>query len=126
MNVKETAQNVFDQNQTSDQFAVSQTSYHTHNGSDSQRIPFKGLSDTPISYHNQKGRSVIVTPNENAVEFSSGILAVTATDGFLAIPTCAGAPTGVPSVGAGAMIFDTTDTKLYIYTGSAWKSVTLT
>lgn len=46
-------------------------------------------------------------------------LATNATDGFLYIPTCAGTPTGVPTAQTGtvAMIFDTTNNKLYIYDG---------
>lgn len=51
-------------------------------------------------------------------------LATTATDGFLLIATCAGAPTGVPTnAGAGQipMIFDKTNNKLYAYNGG-WKA----
>jgi hypothetical protein len=48
-----------------------------------------------------------------------GAIATNATDGFLYIPTCAGTPTGVPTTFTGkvAMIFDTTNNKLYIYDG---------
>lgn len=58
------------------------------------------------------GLGSVVIGNEAA-------LATTATDGFLYIPTCAGAPTGVPTAFTGkvAMIFDTTNNKLYIYDG---------
>ena len=54
-------------------------------------------------------------------------LTTTATDGFLYIPTCAGAPTGVPRTQTGtvALVYDTTNNKLYVYNG-AWKQVTLT
>lgn len=55
----------------------------------------------------------------------NGILATTATGGFLVIPQCAGTPTGVPAGGNGSMVYDTVNNKLYIYNG-AWKSVTLT
>lgn len=51
-------------------------------------------------------------------------LATTATDGFLLIATCAGAPTGVPTnAGAGQipMIYDKTNNKLYAYNGG-WKA----
>jgi hypothetical protein len=56
----------------------------------------------------------------------SAALATTATDGFLYIPTCAGAPTGVPTAYTGRvpMVYDSTNNKFYIYNG-AWKSVTL-
>lgn len=50
---------------------------------------------------------------------TSGAIATNATDGFLYIPTCAGTPTGVPTAVSGkvAMVFDTTNNKLYIYDG---------
>ena len=50
-------------------------------------------------------------------------LATNATDGFVYLPTCAGAPTGVPTAYTGrvAHIYDTTNNKLYVYNG-AWKS----
>lgn len=41
--IRNIAQKVFDENQTSDQFAVSQTPFHTHNGADSPRISFGNL-----------------------------------------------------------------------------------
>jgi hypothetical protein len=75
--VNDIAQNVHDQNSTTDQFAVSQTPYHTHNGSDSQRIPFIGLSDVPVSYWknsttNYAGASVIVNSTATGLTFSAG------------------------------------------------------
>ncbi len=52
-------------------------------------------------------------------------LATNATSGFLYIPTCAGAPVGTPGVRAGtvALVYDTTDDKLFVYNGS-WKGGT--
>lgn len=52
-------------------------------------------------------------------------LATGATDGFLYIQTCAGTPTGVPTTVTGriAIVYDTTNKKLYAYNG-AWESVT--
>jgi hypothetical protein len=54
------------------------------------------------------------------------VLANAATDGFLYIPSVAGAPTGTPTTHGAtvALCYDTTDNKLYAYNG-AWKSVVL-
>lgn len=54
-------------------------------------------------------------------------LTTTATDGFLYLPSCAGAPTGAPATQTGtvACVVDTADSKLYAYVGGSWKSVTL-
>jgi hypothetical protein len=56
-----------------------------------------------------------------------GTLATNARDGFTYIPTCAGVPTGVPSIQTGsvAMVYDTANNSFYIYNG-AWKKVSLT
>lgn len=58
------------------------------------------------------------------VKVVGGTLATNATDGFLTIRTCAGAPTGVPTGGNGSMVYDTTNNKLWVYNG-AWKGVVL-
>jgi hypothetical protein len=64
--------------------------------------------------------------NKGNVVINTAALATNATDGFLYIPTSAGAPTGTPTAYTGrvAMEYDTTNNKLYIYNG-AWKSVAL-
>jgi hypothetical protein len=61
----------------------------------------------------------ISIPSAGGLVIGTAALATTATDGFLYIPTCAGTPTGVPTAQTGtvAMIFDTTNNKLYIYDG---------
>lgn len=62
----------------------------------------------------------------NIVLGKQAALATNATDGFTYIPTCAGAPSGVPTAYTGktAMVFDTTNNKLMIYDGG-WIGVTL-
>lgn len=70
-------------------------------------------------------------PNGGSVLVGSGAtLATTTTEGFLCIPTCAGAPTGVTSAipaGAVPLIYDTTNDRLYIRTPSGWRySITTT
>jgi hypothetical protein len=59
--------------------------------------------------------------------FSMAALATSATDGFMYLPSCAGAPTGVPTsyTGVVPMVIDTTNSKLYLRIGGTWKSVTL-
>lgn len=50
-------------------------------------------------------------------------LATTATDGFFYIRSCAGVPTGVPTAITGSvpMVYDTTNLRLYVYSGGAWR-----
>lgn len=52
----------------------------------------------------------------------SGVLSTGATDGFFNVRTCAGNPTGVPTLQAGRVpvIFDTTNAKICVYSGGAW------
>ena len=67
-------------------------------------------------------RDVVMGLGTSAVE-----LATTATGGFPYIPTCAGAPTGVPTRAAAGfvpLVFDRTNNKLYAYDGG-WIGVTL-
>jgi hypothetical protein len=56
------------------------------------------------------------------VRVGTAALATTATNGFLYIPTCAGTPTGTPTAitGLAPMVIDSTNNKLYIYSGGAW------
>lgn len=73
----------------------------------------------------QYGASVdgfAVTGAGNAV-VGSAALATTATNGFLYIPTCPGTPTGVPTTitGRAPIIVDSTNNKLYFYSGGAWR-----
>lgn len=64
---------------------------------------------------------------DGGLAVNSAVLSTSATDGFLYLPTCAGAPTGVPTnvTGCKAAVYDTTNDRLYVYNG-AWKSVLLT
>ena len=73
----------------------------------------------------------IVTNNTTRVEFTNNgntvigtaALATTATNGFLYVPTCAGVPTGVPTsyTGTAPIVVNTTNNKLYFYSGGAWR-----
>jgi hypothetical protein len=56
---------------------------------------------------------------------SAGVasLATTAANGFLYISACAGIPTGTPTskTGFAPMVVDSTNNKLYVYIGGAWR-----
>ncbi len=68
-------------------------------------------------------KSLILNQNAN-VQVGGGALATNATDGFLYVPTCAGAPTGAPTAFSGysPVVVDTTDHKLYFNDGS-WEAI---
>jgi hypothetical protein len=53
---------------------------------------------------------------------NTAAVATAATDGFLYIPGCAGTPTGTPTAKTGRvpLVVDTTNSKLYFYSGGAW------
>jgi len=69
--------------------------------------------------------ALLLDTTGNVVLGAQSALATTATDGFAYIPTCAGAPTGVPTAYTGKvpMVFDTTNNKLCIYRGGAWSCI---
>lgn len=67
--------------------------------------------------------SLTITPASGGnILLNAVVLATNATTGFPVIPTCAGTPTGAAT--KGAMIYDTTGNKLWIY-NAAWKFVAL-
>lgn len=55
----------------------------------------------------------------------NAVLATTATDGFLYLPTCAGTPTGTPTAVAGRApcVVDTTNNKMYVYSSGSWRAL---
>lgn len=67
-----------------------------------------------------------ISASGNIVCGKQAALATNATAGFLYIPTCAGTPSGTPTsyTGKCALVFDTTNNKLYIYDGG-WVQVAL-
>lgn len=58
-----------------------------------------------------------------SVSVGNAALATNATNGFFYVPTCAGAPTGTPTAitGCAPIVVDTTNNKLYFYSGAAWR-----
>lgn len=84
---------------------------------------------------NTAGGNRIVMTNTSAAEYfqarldnsiicgTTSALATNATDGFLYVPTCAGTPTGTPTTytAKSAIVVDSTNNKLYFYSGGAWQ-----
>jgi hypothetical protein len=62
-------------------------------------------------------------PDVGGMVVGTAALATTATDGFLYVPTCAGTPTGTPTTqtGTAPIVVDTTNHKLYFYSGGTWR-----
>lgn len=57
------------------------------------------------------------------ISAGAGAVATNATDGFLYVPTCAGTPTGTPTAitGMAPIVVNTTNNKLYFYSGGQWR-----
>jgi hypothetical protein len=80
-------------------------------------------SDASIAFNANNTERARITSTGNVVAGGSVALATTATDGFLYVPTCAGTPTGVPTTitGMAPIVVNTTNNKLYFYSGGAWR-----
>lgn len=65
----------------------------------------------------------VTIPTTGGCVVGTAALATNATDGFLYVPTCAGTPTGTPTAqtGTAPIVVDTTNNKLYFYSGAAWR-----
>lgn len=74
----------------------------------------------------QSGADAFAVAKNSNVVIGSAALATNATDGFLYIPTCPGAPTGTPTSHAGRapLVYDSTNNDFYVYNGG-WKKVAL-
>ena len=77
----------------------------------------------PLIFANNGGTERARIPAAGGVVVGTAALATTATDGFLYVPTCAGAPTGTPTTqtGTAPIVVDTTNNKLYFYSGGQWR-----
>jgi hypothetical protein len=90
-----------------------------------------GPDNFPISGTVNDYTNLTLQPNTGNVVVGSGSsLGVSATNGFLCIPTCSGPPTGNPvgvPLGAVPLIYDTTNDRLSIRTpGGTWRYATTT
>lgn len=113
----------FDQNIPASQFVIQRyltagtEVWRKQFRNDSNQYQWSSSAATGLLYHPLTGR------------LSAGVAApaVAATDGFFAIPKMAGAPTGTPTIDAGyaPMVFDSTNNKIWVWNGGAWKGATL-
>lgn len=88
-------------------------------------LVFEGSSVRLLSGSGSVTQALAVDVNGNVIVGNAAI-ATNATNGFLYLPTCAGAPTGTPTAVTGrvACVVDTTNNRIYIYDG-AWISAAL-
>jgi hypothetical protein len=84
------------------------------------------LDNQDLAIISNGSRRVLVKSSGSVNLAPNGALPVNASEGFTYIPTCAGVPTGVPSVEVGSvpMVYDTTNNSFYIFNGT-WKKVSL-
>ena len=73
---------------------------------------------------NTASGGITVYPTKD-VKVNGTSLATNATSGFLYIPTCAGIPTGTPVsyTNTAPMVIDSTNNKMYFYSGGAWNAL---
>jgi len=94
------------------------------NGSGGGDVVFQTtLSSASSGVQNTLAAAMTLKGGAQSVVLNSAAIATNATDGFLYITTCAGTPTGTPTTFTGRVpiIFDTTNSQFWIYTGGAWK-----
>jgi hypothetical protein len=99
---------------------VTTGNYNNLLGSD---IVVGNVSNNAVLADNQGNQAIRKDNNHNVVLGRETALATNATNGFAYLPTCAGTPTGVPSAsftGKAPVVIDSTNNKMYIYSGGAW------
>lgn len=69
------------------------------------------------------GSKKVFIPQAGGIVVGTAAIATSATNGFMYVPTCAGTPTGTPTAqtGTAPIVIDTTNHKLYFYSGGSWR-----
>lgn len=88
-------------------------------------ITYLDASSTPAFRFFNVRRSAdafVLADSGSTIVGDQAALATNATNGFLYVPACAGTPTGTPTAVTGKIpiVADSTNNKLYIYSGGAW------
>ena len=91
-------------------------------GSTGAHIWYTGAAGTAGNTITGFSTALMTLNAAGSLVLGSAAVATTATDGFLYIPGCAGAPTGTPTSQTGRvpLVVDTTNNKLYFYSGGSW------
>jgi len=76
----------------------------------------------PLTFYANGGERARIDANGNII-CGTAAIATNATNGFLYVPGCAGTPTGTPTTvtGRSPIVVDTTNNKLYFYSGGQWR-----
>jgi hypothetical protein len=76
----------------------------------------------PIRFLTDGSERARIDANGNII-CGTAAIATNATNGFLYVPGCAGTPTGTPTTvtGRSPIVVDTTNNKLYFYSGGQWR-----
>jgi hypothetical protein len=84
---------------------------------------YGSVTNIPMVLRTNNTERARITADGSVVAGGSVALATTATDGFLYVPTCAGTPTGTPTAitGMAPIVVNTTNNKLYFYSGGSWR-----
>jgi hypothetical protein len=93
-------------------------------GSNGSSVGLVGtFSAHPFQIYGNSLRRIEINTAGSVITGSQAALATNATDGFLYVPTCAGTPSGTPTAvtGMAPIIVNTTNNKLYFYSGGAWR-----
>lgn len=88
----------------------------------SNNAQIRTAQSVPILFYTAATERARITSAGSFVVGTAAI-ATNATDGFLYVPTCAGTPTGTPTTqtGTAPIVIDTTNNKLYFYSGGQWR-----
>lgn len=87
-----------------------------------------GLNTYTLDVNGFNGPIGGTTPNPSTFSnlvMGTAPLATNATTGFTWLPVCAGVPTGAlstPYTGAAAMVYDSSDNKIYVRSGGTWRA----
>ena len=80
-------------------------------------------ADQAMYWYDTSANVIFKMDNNDNVFVGNAALATSATNGFFNIPSCAGPPTGTPAniiTGLVPMVYDSTNNRLSVYSGSAW------